>query len=99
MEEHGDSQNDEERRQGGAKRHAQRTPKAAQAVAYKRADVDCHNARTALGYGYHVDKLLLAEPLMPVNHLLLDERYHGVAAAEGEHPDFEKRLETVYVEV
>ena len=99
MEEHGDGQNDEKRRQGRAQGHAQGAAQLAQAVAYEGADVYRHHARTALGYGYHVDELLTAEPLVLVDHLALDERYHGVAAAEGEQADLEKRLETVDVKV
>ena len=99
MEEHGDGQNDEKRRQGRAQGHAQGAAQLAQAVAYEGADVYRHHARTALGNGYHVDELLTAEPLVLVDHLALDERYHGVAAAEGEQADLEKRLETVDVKV
>ena len=43
--------------------------------------------------GQQVQKLLLLDPLAFGDQLAFDQRQHGVAASEGEYPDFQERDE------
>lgn len=64
-----------------------------QLIAYKSADVNGEHARTALRNGYEVKKLCLVKPVITVNDLLFNERYHGITAAEGHYANAEESLE------
>ena len=57
---------------------------SAQLVTDEDTDVDREDAGAALRHGHQIDQLLLAHPLLLLHHLLLYERNHGVAAADGE---------------
>lgn len=77
MEEHGYGQNDKKRGQGCAQTGTHGALHLLHLVAYKHAHVDGEHARTALGYGYDVEKVFLAHPFLLVDHLRLYYRNHA----------------------
>ena len=66
---------------------------ARDAVANEDGYVHGQNARCSLSQHYHVEKLIILNPLVARHDLALDERYHGVAPAEGECSYLSKREE------
>ena len=95
MKEHGYGQNDKERGQRRTQTGEHRALDLLELIAYEHANVDGEHARTALGYGYDVEKVFLAHPFLLVDHLRLYYRNHGVAAAQGEQAYLEKSLEAL----
>ena len=84
MEEHGDEQNDDERGEGSGEGGGDGAPRLLEFIADEYADVDGEHARATLGYGDKVEKLFLGKPLVAVYHLVLYNRYHGIATTEGD---------------
>ena len=60
-------------------------------IAYKDGCVDGNNPRCRLCHCYHVEKLFLIHPLFFIDHLMLDEWYHGITSTERETTDAKKR--------
>ena len=85
-----DGQDDDERRQHGAQQGRHGAAEAADLVAHEHRGVDGDRPRDRLREGQQVEELLLLDPLAFGDELPLDQRKHGVAAAEGEEPDFEE---------
>ena len=96
LEEHGNDQDDEERGQGSGQSRTRCSFSFMQLIADESADVDGEDAGTALGNGNQVEQLLLLHPLVLLCHLGLDNRNHGIAAAEGDHANLKECLEKIY---
>ena len=86
---------DHERRRNDAERGKDRAGELFLLEADKRRGVDRNDAGRALADGEVVQHLFLRGPFLLFYDLALQKRQHGVAAAEGEQPDPEKRAEQI----
>lgn len=86
---------DHERWRNDAERGKDRAGELFLLEADKRRSVDRNDAGRALTDGEIVQKLFLRGPVFLFHDLALQKRQHGVAAAEGEQPDPEKRAEQI----
>lgn len=98
MEEESYKENDEERGKNSAQTGAECTRRLPYLVADKDTDVGSKDTGTALCNGYQVDELLLGNPSLLFHYFILDDRKHGIAAAQRESPDLEKGLESIPIE-
>ena len=98
MEEKGYAEDDEERGQDGSQAGTESTWRLSHLVADKDTDVGSKDTGTALCNGYQVDELLLGNPSLLFHYFILDDRKHGIAAAQRESPDLEKGLESIPIE-
>lgn len=90
LEEEGYGQDDEERGQAAAQRAHQRTTCAAELIADEDADIHRKDTGARLCHGHQVEQFVARDPVALVHHFGLDERYHGIAASDGEEADAEE---------
>ena len=92
LEDKGYQQDTKERRQTGAESTYESSLGAQSLVADEDADVHGKNAWTRLRDGNQVEQFIMTYPMLLVHNLLLDERYHSVAATDGEKAYLEECL-------
>lgn len=92
-EEEGYSQDDEERRQNAPQGGCQCSPGASYLVANEDGNVHGEDARAGLCHSHQVQQVLTADPLLLVHHLGLNQRNHGISAADGEEANVEEGAE------
>ena len=92
-EKHRNQQNNNDGRQYSscdADRHA---APSRQPVTKKNSAVNGNQSGSRLRERHHIEELFLVEPVMPVHHFALNERQHGVSAADGERTNLQVRHE------
>ena len=93
MEEECDGEDNEEGGQYAAKGCGDGAGRLANLVADEDGDIHGEDARAALCHSHEVQQFLAGYPLPAIYHLGLYQRYHGVAAADGEEANVEEGLE------
>ena len=80
LEEHGDDENGDDRRQGDANGTHNASPDSLQLIADMTRHVDGEDARSGLSHYHDIHELLFVHPLVLVYKFLFHDRYHGVAS-------------------
>ena len=75
------------------------TTRLPQLISDEGSDIDGEDARTTLGNGNQVEHLVFRHPLLPVNHLFLNQRNHGISTTEGEYANLKESLKRFPVEI
>ena len=99
LNERSDDRDDDERGENHACGRGDRAGNAAQAVADERRGIDRDDARRALADGVIVHQLVLSRPTALFYDLALQDRQHGVAAAEGAHAYLRKGQEQIKIRI
>ena len=94
-----DDRDDDERRENHACGRGDRAGNAAQAIADERRGIDRDDTRRALADGVVVHQLVLSRPAALFYDLALQDRQHGVAAAEGAHAYLRKGQEQIKIRI
>lgn len=89
-EEHGDQQDNDEGRHCCSQCGCNGTGNACPSVSHKSCGVDGERTRQTVGNRDGVQKFFIRKPFFIVDNLLLNNRQHGIAAADGEGTDFEE---------
>ena len=87
LQEGGDHHNDHQGREHQPKGSHRPPGNARLTAAHKGGGVDGDDAGGALAHGVVVRQLALGGPLFVLHQLPLEDGQHGIASAEGTHPD------------